>query len=388
MVTSRDVARLARVHRATVSRALNSKTRVLVNEQTARRVLEAAAALSYRPNQIARAVSTSRSQSIGVLVPDITNPLFPPIVRGIEDRLEADGYVPLLANTDNDPARERLVFEALHTRHVDGFIVATARADAHLLGDVAPAGPPVVLVNRSLPGRSLSAVVADDEAGLRLAVAHLVRLGHRRIAYVGGGDEWSGDRRAAFLRAARAAAADGDPRLVATSRGSTEEEQGARACRLLLTRDPCWTAVVAATDLLAAGCYAALQERGLSIPGDVSVVGFDDMPFTDRFGPPLTTIRVPRYEIGRAAAALLLEHLRRDHAPRRLVLSPSLVARKSTAPVGPLDSRQRGAIPRVANPPTISTLFDGKGLWGEARRSSALPNPEGGENCPSPRYKR
>jgi LacI family transcriptional regulator len=159
---------------------------------------------------------------------------------------------------------------------------------------------------------------------------------------VGGRDEWSGGRRAAFLRAARAAAADADPRLVATSRASTEEEQGARACRVLLTRDPSWTAVVAATDLLAAGCYAALREHGLSIPGDVSVVGFDDMPFTDRFDPPLTTIRVPRYEIGRVAAALLLEHLHRDHAPRRLLLSPSSSCGSPRPPVGPVDSRRRG----------------------------------------------
>jgi LacI family transcriptional regulator len=331
MVTASDVASLAAVHRATVSRVLNPETRRLVREETAHRVLQAAGTLGYRPNQIARAVRTSRSKSIGVVVRDIADPLCPLIVRGIEDRVEAEGYILLLMNTDDDPAREQLAFEALLARRVDGFITAIVPA-GRPLPDIAAAGLPVVLVNRRLPNRSLPAVVVDDDVGVRMAVSHLVRLGHRRIAHVAACEDTAtgGGRRTAFLRAVREAGLEPDPRLVVTG-SAFDEEESARACTTLLDRDAGWTGVVAATDVAAAGCYAALRERGCEIPGNVSVVGFNDMPFSDRFDPPLTTVRVPHYQIGRAAAELLLERLRGQSARRQIVLAPSLVARGSTA---------------------------------------------------------
>src|SRR5881398_683551 len=124
--TLRDVAAAARVHPATASRALNPETRILVSEDTARRVSDAAARLGYRPNTVARSLRTRRSHTIGVLIPDLTNPLFPPIVRGLEDRLAADGYVALIGNTDGDDDREQMVFELMRARHVDGFVLATA----------------------------------------------------------------------------------------------------------------------------------------------------------------------------------------------------------------------------------------------------------------------
>src|SRR3712207_5235579 len=135
-VTLRDVARVAGVHPATVSRALNQETRALVNRDTARRVLEAAEKLDYQPNPIARGLKTNRSYTIGVLIPDLTNPLFPPILRGIEDRLEEDGYTPLIANTDNDPERERIDWQAMRARQVDGVLAATARRDHELLDEM------------------------------------------------------------------------------------------------------------------------------------------------------------------------------------------------------------------------------------------------------------
>ena len=184
--TLRDVAKLAAVHPGTVSRALNPETRRMVNEETARRVLEAAAQLGYRPNPIARGLKTNRSHTIGVLVPDLTNPLFPPIVRGIQDRLEAAGYTPLIANTDNDPDRERNDFEAMRARQVDGVITATARLDHGVLDEMAADGLPIVLVNRRLDDGPLSSATADDHEGARLAVKHLAELGHTRIAHLGG----------------------------------------------------------------------------------------------------------------------------------------------------------------------------------------------------------
>ena len=139
-ITLREVAEAARVHPGTASRALNPETRGLVNEETAQRVLRAADELGYRPNPIARGLKTNRSYTIGVLIPDLMNPLFPPIVRGIQDRLEQAGYTPLIANTDNDPERERIDFERLRARQVDGFIAATARRDDDLLIEVAAIG--------------------------------------------------------------------------------------------------------------------------------------------------------------------------------------------------------------------------------------------------------
>src|SRR5215211_7394277 len=177
-VTLRDVARVAGVHPATVSRALNEETRALVNEETARRVLRAAEKLGYRPNPIARGLKTNRSYTIGVLIPDLTNPLFPPIVRGIQDRLEAAGYTPLIANTDNDPDRERNDFEAMRARQVDGVITATARLDHGVLDEMAADGLPIVLVNRRLEDGPLSSATADDHEGACLAVKYLAELGH------------------------------------------------------------------------------------------------------------------------------------------------------------------------------------------------------------------
>src|SRR6266545_2430593 len=147
-VTLRDVARVAGVHPATVSRALNEETRTLVNDETAKRVLKVAEELGYQPNPIARGLKTNRSYTIGVLIPDLTNPLFPPILRGIEDHLEEDGYTALIANTDNDPARERIDWQAMRARQVDGIVAATARRDHELLDEILDSGIPLVLVNR------------------------------------------------------------------------------------------------------------------------------------------------------------------------------------------------------------------------------------------------
>src|SRR5215203_1002753 len=165
-VTLRDVARVAGVHPATVSRALNEETRALVNEDTARRVLKAAETVRYRPNPIARGLKTNRSYTIGVLIPDLTNPLFPPILRGIEDRLEGAGYTALIANTDNDPERELLDSQAMRARQVDGIIAATARRDHALFDELLGVGLDLVLVNRWLPDSPISSATADDRRGL------------------------------------------------------------------------------------------------------------------------------------------------------------------------------------------------------------------------------
>ena len=338
VVTIRDVARLAGVHPGTVSRALNEQTRGLVNRNTAERVLRAVEELGYRPNPIARGLKTSRSYTIGVLIPDLTNPLFPPIMRGIEDRLFDAGYTALVVNTDNDPARERRQMDAMRTRQVDGFIAATARLDVELLEEAAAGGAPMVLVNRSLENGSLPAVTVDDRHGIGLAVDHMVDLGHARVGHVAGPQNVStGHRRhLGFQEEMRARSLAAPRRQTRFARAFTEAE-GARACDLLLKGNPDLTAVVAANDRLAIGCYDAFQARGLSCPGDISVTGFNDMPFVDRLAPPLTSVRVPQREIGIRAADLLLRQMSGEAvAGTEVLLEPALVVRGSTAaPTGP-----------------------------------------------------
>jgi LacI family transcriptional regulator len=331
--TLRDVARVAGVHPGTVSRALNPQTRGLVNERTAQRVLDAARELGYRPNPIARGLRTNRSNTIGVLVPDLLNPLFAAVVRGIEDGLREAGYTPLIANTDNDPEREKMAYEAMSARQVDGFIAATATRDHWLLADQVRSGAKVVLVNRRVDSDAIPAVTGDDHEGVRLAVEHLAELGHDRIAHLAGPQSlytgWS--RHQGFVDAMRARKLELDEHLMVFSEGFTERE-GARCCGELLERRRDFTAIVAGNDLLALGCYDALEERGLSCPDDLSVVGYNDMPFVARFRPPLTTVRVPHYELGSTAAELMLEQLQGLEAPpRQLLLAPELVIRGSTA---------------------------------------------------------
>jgi LacI family transcriptional regulator len=334
-VTLKDVAALAGVHPATASRALNSETRLLVSGATANRVLAAADSLGYRPNTVARSLRTRRSHTVGVLIPDLTNPLFPPIVRGIEDRLAADGYVALIGNTDSD------VFERMRARHVDGFVCATAHLRSPLLAEAAAAGLCVVLVNRHAEGYGFHSVSADNERGIAMAVAHLVSLGHRRIAHIAGPQDVSTglSRYQGFLAAMRAHGLVADPALVVHAAAYSLEE-GDRCCRELLAADRGCTAIAAANDMLAVGCYAALEDSGLSCPQDISVVGFNDMPFVDRLRPPLTSVSFPHYQVGAEAGRLILEQIaasatRGDgtgHEAKVLFLAPELSVRGSTGP--------------------------------------------------------
>lgn len=335
-VTIRDVARLADVHPGTVSRALNPETRTLVNDETAARVLAAAGELGYYPNPIARGLKTNRSYTVGVLIPDLMNPLFPPIVRGIDDRLAANGYTPLLVSTDGDPEREQASVDAMLARQVDGFIAATARLDVDPLTHALAQGRPVVLVNRSFEDGSMSSVTVDDRMGSRLAVDHVVGLGHERVAYVAGPQNVStGHRRyLGFLAAMEDHGLQAPAKRIAFA-GAFVEDAGAQACARVLAADSDVTAIVTANDLLAMGCYEALAARGLACPDAISVVGFNDMLFIDKLSPPMTSVRVPQREIGFAAAGLLLEQFgEQQQSPREVMLDPSLVVRGSTAPPG------------------------------------------------------
>jgi LacI family transcriptional regulator len=331
--TLRDVAARAGVHAGTASRALNPATRHLVNHETARRVAAAARALSYEPNPLARGLRTSRSFTVGVLIPDLTNPLFPPIVRGIEDRLSPAGYAALLANADN-PAREQDLVARLRARQVDGFILATARREDPLVSELAASSTPIVLVNRLTDSLPVDGVAPDDDAGIRDAVAHLVTLGHSRIGHVAGPQTISTgfERRRGFDASMREAGLRAARRDIVTAASFTEDA-GRTACGTLLRRGR-FTGIVAANDLLALGCYTAIREAGLVCPDDVSVIGFNDMPFVDKLAPALTTVAFPHHQLGFEAASLLLARIEQpDIDPRVVRLKPHLVVRASTRAV-------------------------------------------------------
>jgi LacI family transcriptional regulator len=336
-VTLSDVAQAAGVHPGTASRALNPATRGRVSPATARRVLAAAGRLGYLPNSLARGLRTRRSYTVGIMVPDLTNPLFPPIVRGVDEVLGPAGYSGLVANTDNDEIREELLFAALRARQADGFIVATAHREAPLLDRMAEARVPMVLVNRTTDNRAIPAVVPDEAAGVRTAVRHLVSLGHRRIGHLAGpqGLSTGHGRYRAYLDAMAGQGLEPGPVSFADA---FTEAAGRAAGGGLLAAGPRPTAVVAGNDLLAIGLLDLLDEAGLRCPGDVSVVGFNDDPMLSRMATPLTTVRIPQREIGCEAARLLLS-LISEPGPARLLLLPTrLIERASTAPPPALDS--------------------------------------------------
>jgi LacI family transcriptional regulator len=321
------------VHAATASRALNPKARQLVNAETVRRVMRAAEALGYQPNPIARSLKTSKSSTVGLVIPDLTNPLFPPIVRGIENVLESAGYSALIVNTDNDPERERALVESLRSRQVEGLIIATARLDHPLLQQLQAQHVKTVLINRRIENLQMPFVAGDDATGIALAVKHLVDLGHTRIAHIAGPQITStgGVRSRAFRHAIRDYGLEEDPALIVEC-AHWSENDGASSMRELLDRETRFTAVVAGNDLIALGCYDVFAERGISCPEDVSVVGFNDMPFLDKLRPPLTTIGVSHHELGAEAARMLLDCIDGPERHLRSLLLPvSLVLRDSTA---------------------------------------------------------
>lgn len=336
VVTVRDVAREAGVHPGTVSRVLNPKNRHLISEETATRVERVARDLGYETNQIARGLRTRQSYTVGVLIPDLTNPLFPPMVRGIEDYLHPLGLTALLTNTDSDPQRELLGIDTLSARQVDGFIIAPTASNIERVREMIEDGTSVVLVNRNIPKARAFAVTPDDRRGATAAVEHLVNLGHRQIAYIGGPQSVSPgqERYRGFLEALREHGLEETEHLAVFAQGFTGGA-GIAPTQELLERGSPFTAIFAANDLIALDAIDVLRGAGYECPRDVSVVGFNDMPFADRFDPPLTTIHFSHHEMGHRAAELLVGQISGESTkPRTVVLSTELIERKSTAAPG------------------------------------------------------
>jgi LacI family transcriptional regulator len=333
--TIRQVAEAAGVHASTVSRALNPETRTMVSEEVVRRIERVALDLGYQPHGMAAGLRRQRSMAVGVILPDITNPVFPPILRGIEDTLSSVGFFSIVANAGDDPERHLAILDQMLARRVDGLILATARRRDAVVERCLAEELPLVTINRTVEQPGVCAVVNDDQRGIRMAVEHVVELGHRRIGHLGGPQELStGFGRAEGFRAAlRGAGIDLEPRRMVFA-DAYSRPAGRIAALELLGREPKLTAIVAANDLLALGAYDALRERGLRCPDNLSVVGYNDMPLMDLVDPPLTTVRIQHLVMGQQAARLLLDQMQgRSPAAYDVVLKPELVVRASTARV-------------------------------------------------------
>lgn len=330
--TLQSVADAAGVHRSTAARALDPRQSHRISAEVAARVREEAARQGYRRDAIAASLRTGRSRLVGVVLPDLSNPVFAPILDGIAEELSRHGYSMLVAEEGASVAGTRTaIVEELIARRVDGLVLATARRRDLVLDVCLEAQVPTILVNRGEDILRVSTTVPDDEAGMRLAVDHLVGLGHSEIAHVAGPETVSTGvlRRHGFENAMRAHALAAD-RIVASAAYSREE--GHRVAAQVLERWPGVTAVAAGNDLLALGFYEALRERGLRCPQDLSITGFNDMPLVDLVEPPLTTIKVAQSLMGATAAGLLLHAIENPDAPARSALTPvELVERRSTA---------------------------------------------------------
>jgi len=323
-----DVARLAGVSTATVSRALNGAGQIAPGT---RAMIEAAVEqLGYRPNTIARSLVTKSTQTIALLLPDITNPFYAALVSGIQERALENGYTMLLCTTEGDPEREEEYLTLLRANQVDGALVDGLRLPPERIARFVKDGFPIVCLDRDIESNAIPLVQVDNQLGGRLAGVYLRELGHRRVAHVTGALELriSEERLAGFQEAL---ADDFDEQLVAA--GKFTEESGYAALLGLLERRPDLTAVFAANDLSAIGVLSALAASGRRVPDDVSVIGFDDVRLAAFTAPPLTTIKQPAAEIARLATELLIGLTHGEQpAQVRHLLEPALVVRESTAP--------------------------------------------------------
>ena len=309
-----DIARATGFSIPTVSRVLTNSS-YPVHEATRVKILEAAQAMGYRPNLSARSLRTDRSFTIGIIADDLLSPFTPPIVRGIQDYLGEHNYLSLIVNSDWNPQLEQEAINTLLSRPVDG-IIFVEYSHLALSEMLEQSNKPSVFVHRLFGSSIKNSIVPDDEYGAALAVRHLVRLGHRRIAYINGPANWhtSKKRRAGYRDELSSSGLGYDPALVQP--GDWEVEGGYQAAQNLLALPQPPTAIFSANDLMALGAIQAVQDRGLSVPGDMAVVGYDNRDFTRIVRPRLTTVSMPVYEMGRAAAELLLQQIaggRRDH---------------------------------------------------------------------------
>ncbi|TDE10441.1 LacI family DNA-binding transcriptional regulator [Jiangella asiatica] len=318
------VAELAGVSRATVSRVMNGSSTVAPH--LAERVRAAAATLNYQPSVLARSLAVGRTSTIALVVPDLANPMFQDVLRSLSHAAATQGHRLLVADSEENVAEERLIAVEAR-RRCDGLVLCAPRMPDSELAALAPQLAPFVLVNREAPDLSVPSVNVDYAAGIRDLVSHLIGLGHRKVAYLAGPPTSSSNQ--LRLSTLRGFAAAGRLDLVEHECGATFSDGHAVAGRLI---DDVCTAVIAYNDLVAFGALSGLHELGVSVPQQISVAGFDDIPFARYTTPPLTTASVPPSEIGERAWHRLWALLNGQQPEPDARFRPRLVVRGSTGP--------------------------------------------------------
>lgn len=328
----RDVAERADVSVTTVSHVVNETRHV--SDELRGRVQEAMDALGYRPNRLARSLRCGETHTIGVIVPDISNPFFAEVARGIEDTSFARKYSVILCNSDGDLEKELFYTSVLTSKQVDGILFVAAGMSTGRIRKLQEERIPVVVVDREIPDVSVDEVLIDNVRGGGAVTRHMIELGHRRIGCITGPSDLtpSAERVTGYCRALQEADLPVDEEIVL--RGDFRYEGGYHAGRQLLERADPPTAVFACNDLMAVGILRAAREMGYRVPADLSVAGFDDVRLASFASPALTTVAQPKYDMGVLATELLLGRMEdHDRPPRHRLLETRLIVRRSTAPV-------------------------------------------------------
>ncbi len=333
-VTIIDIANRLGLHPSTVSRALSPDSQKMITSEVVRKVAKAAQELGYVPNSMAAALKKGRSAMVGILVPDLLDPVFPPIIHGAQQELEKAGFTTLVASSYENLAEERVAIQRMRSRLVDGMMIATAKRQDPLIEECLALGIPLVLMYRTVDNLAVSAVVNDDAYGIQTATEHLISLGHCHIAHIAGPQNTSTGylRHQAFVNTMQAGNLNSNGDLIAFVEQYSERE-GYLKLKELMAMKREFTAIVASSDILALGCLDALAEAGLRCPEDVSLTGYNDVPMVNRISPPLTTLQIQQFEMGELAAKTLVELLNNPAlTPREIYLRPKLVVRGSTRP--------------------------------------------------------
>jgi DNA-binding LacI/PurR family transcriptional regulator len=330
--TIHEVARRAKVSITTVSRTINTPS--MVDPQTARRVWKAVDELNYYPDVHARSLVSGKSNILGLIVSDITNPFFPELVKGFEDVVVQHGYEVLVSSTNYDPVRMALCVRRMLERQVEGVAIMTSEMDDHLIDQLVIRRVPTVFLDVGTPGKGISNIVVDYAHGINEAVQHLIDLGHAKIGFISGPETLASARirRTAFLQAmADHGIAHNDKWI---RQGNHKMAGGVTAMNELLRLDDRPTAVLASNDLTAIGMLSAIRKAGLSVPKDISVVGFDDIWMAGFTDPPLTTVRFPGDQVAEQACRALISELGTSPQEERQSeyrVETNLIVRDSTA---------------------------------------------------------
>jgi LacI family transcriptional regulator len=339
-VTLQEVGRRAGVSAMTVSRVINGRPGV--DAETQRRVEEVIAELDYVPNRIARGLLSQKTQTIGLIVPDVVNPFFAPVVRGAETAARRAGYRVLLCNSEGDLRLEREYIEDLMAHRVEGLLLAPASdASRHSVFPLLRGGFPLVLLDRVLPDSDCDLVVSDSATGARRLVEHLLAVGHRDIAHLADAEDTSTgrDRLQGYREALAAAGLPVREDLV--FRATVDQIGGYRAAQEALALEPRPTAIFAVNNMTAVGAMKALRERNLSVPEDMALVCFDDVEHLAVLSPFLTVVDQPAETLGALGAQLLLERIagKAGDRSRRITLQTDLIVRRSCGIGRPVPGR-------------------------------------------------